>query len=168
MTCESFRTACSAGEDTPEMREHLRACTACLEVAVAADPDFLFRSLGGEMTPPGGVDAFVSSVMGEIGVRSAEKKMRRTGFFPVLRWSVAAAAMIGVIGTAMLHRNATAPITIAPVHVASIQRTVAAIEPRPVVENYQSSNATIVEVPNQENSDVKIVMIFDDSLPADL
>ena len=38
---------------------------------------------------------------------------------------------------------------------------------RPVIENYESENATLVEVP-ADASDVKIVMVFDENLPADL
>jgi len=39
---------------------------------------------------------------------------------------------------------------------------------KPVVETYESQSATIMEVPNEQNDDVKIVMIFDENLPADL
>jgi hypothetical protein len=39
--------------------------------------------------------------------------------------------------------------------------------PKPVIENYESQNATIVEVPT-EGEAVKVVMVFDESLPADL
>jgi hypothetical protein len=35
------------------------------------------------------------------------------------------------------------------------------------VETYSSHDATIVEMPN-DGSDTKVVMIFDDKLPADL
>jgi len=39
---------------------------------------------------------------------------------------------------------------------------------KPVVETYESKNATIVEVPSEAKDDVQVVMIFDESLPADL
>ena len=39
---------------------------------------------------------------------------------------------------------------------------------KPIIETYDSENATIVEVPSEEADDVKIVMIFDENLPADL
>jgi hypothetical protein len=50
---------------------------------------------------------------------------------------------------------------------------VAAIQPvklttKPIVETYDSQNATIVEVPNENASNVQVVMIFDEKLPADL
>jgi hypothetical protein len=51
---------------------------------------------------------------------------------------------------------------------------VATAKPRPTatatksfVETYSSHDATIVEMPN-DGSDTKVVMIFDDKLPADL
>ena len=63
-----------------------------------------------------------------------------------------------------------------PAAIAGIQHAALATKPfakplatKPVVETYQSNNATIVEVPSGEASDdVKIVMIFDENLPADL
>ena len=39
---------------------------------------------------------------------------------------------------------------------------------KPVVDAYDSKNATIVEVPSEAKDDVQVVMIFDESLPADL
>lgn len=39
---------------------------------------------------------------------------------------------------------------------------------RPVIEQYDSAGATIVEVPAQNSSEIRLVMIFDESLPADL
>jgi hypothetical protein len=40
---------------------------------------------------------------------------------------------------------------------------------KPIVETYESANATIVEVPSESAADdVKVVMIFDENLPADL
>ena len=39
---------------------------------------------------------------------------------------------------------------------------------KPVVETYDSKNATIVEVPREAKNDPQVVMIFDESLPADL
>ena len=42
-----------------------------------------------------------------------------------------------------------------------------AVSSRPVIQSYDSQKATIVEVPS-EGEDVTVVMVFDDSLPADL
>jgi len=39
---------------------------------------------------------------------------------------------------------------------------------KPVVDTYDSKNATIIEVPSESKDDVQVVMIFDESLPADL
>jgi hypothetical protein len=71
----------------------------------------------------------------------------------------------------LYERGAEAPGVLAPVQVA---RTVSPVTPKflttkPIVESYESESATIVEVPTDEvGDDVKIVMIFDENLPADL
>jgi hypothetical protein len=167
MNCDRFIAACRQGEDSVEMREHLRSCPRCLDFAVTIDPDFLFRSLGGEMTPPGGVDAFVTGVMDQLQVRAAEGRLlrRRPAFF--YGWSAAAAIAIALL-TFSIQRNASSPapagqVATSPAHAVQVNH-----EPRPVVENYDSSTATIVEVPTQNTGDLKVVMIFDESLPADL
>jgi hypothetical protein len=48
-----------------------------------------------------------------------------------------------------------------------VQAHPAATATKSFVETYSSHDATIVEMPN-DGSDTKIVMIFDDKLPADL
>ena len=171
MRCEFFRQNCVAGTDpAPEMLEHLRECGDCLNYAVAIDPDYLFRSLGGEMTPPGGIDAFVDGVMEQVHLRQTERKIARRGMPAVYRWAVSATLTIATIGGLQYqNRNSAVPeaLTAAANHVSGIVPVKNQLEPRPVVENYESVSATIVEVPNQ-TSDLKVVMIFDESLPADL
>lgn len=168
MNCETFRAAIRDGLDTIETREHLRSCPACLDYAVTVDPDHLFRSIGGEeLVPPGGVDAFVADVMQQVQVRKTERRIGSVRRFPsIYRWGVAASLAIGLLSIAILERPAPA---LAP--------SVAATRPvliehelvvRPVVEEYQMASATIVEVPTEPADDMKVVMIFDESLPADL
>jgi hypothetical protein len=141
---------------------------------MGVDPDLFFRSIGGEeLVPPGGVDEFVGGVMSQVRVRSAETSLtprRSVGMWQ--RLAIAATVAAGVTGATLVYRleqSAPAP---------QLARTVAtAVKPVPVrtaalatksfVETYSSHNATIVEVPN-DGSDTKIVMIFDDKLPADL
>lgn len=171
MRCEFFRQNCVLGtEPAPEMLEHLRECGDCLNHAVSVDPDYLFRSLGGEMTPPGGVDAFVDGVMEQVHLRETEKKLSRRGMPAVYRWAVAATLTIATIGGLQYQSGqSVAPVTLTAEasHGSAIVPVKNQLEPRPVVENYESSSATIVEVPNQ-TSDLKVVMIFDETLPADL
>ena len=73
---------------------------------------------------------------------------------------------VTVIGTAMFYRPAQQS---APVPVATIQQPVQlarAVVSRPVIENYENADATIVELASAD--DMQVVMVFDDSLPADL
>lgn len=171
MRCEFFRQHCLAGsEPTPGMLDHLRECGDCLNHAVAIDPDYLFRSLGGEMTPPGGIDAFVDGVMEQVHLRETEKKMDRRELPAMYRWAMAATLTIATLGGLRYQQgqSSTPGSVIAKAPQASLIVPVKnSMEPRPVVESYESSSATIVEVPNQ-TSDLKVVMIFDESLPADL
>ena len=46
--------------------------------------------------------------------------------------------------------------------------TPAKLTTKPVVETYESDNATIVEMPSNPGDDVQLVMIFDENLPVDL
>ena len=168
--CESFRTRFGVNADDPAVLEHLRACDRCLDFAAQQDPDVMFRALGGaEMMPPGGVDAFVDDVMTQVRVRSAEDTVHAR---PEQHWArrlaIAATIAAGVTGAAFFYSSDS---TIMP----AVSRPVAAVATKtfatkPVVESYESQNATIVEVPGEEagNDDVKIVMIFDENLPADL
>ena len=165
ISCQSFRT--NLQSRSPEVLEHLRKCDACLEHAVSVDPDNFFRAIGGEeLEPPGGIDAFAADVMAQVRLRQAEGSVARR-FVIAPRRLAAAAAIVVAIGVAALvydkveHRATPA----SPVAVATRPRPLAT---KPVIETYQSQNATIVEVPPEGKNDAQVVMIFDDSLPADL
>jgi hypothetical protein len=173
ISCDAFRKRFTADTEDALVLEHLRACDRCLDFAVQADPDVMFRSLGGgEMIPPGGVDAFVTDVMQQVRVRAAESTVtaRNVVSWP-RRLAVAATLAAGITG-AMLYNQASNPTT--PTTPLAIARTVAPVTvqkfaTKPVVETYESQSATIVEMPSEGAADdVKIVMIFDENLPADL
>ncbi len=169
MSCDLFRSSFSAGTEDAALLAHLRTCDRCLDFAARVDADILFRALGGEeMVPPGGVDAFVEDVMRQVRVRGAENAMIAPRVPVWRRYAVAAAVAIAIAGTTFVVRNdrATAPTSIAHYTPQPIAQTAALVE-KPVVESYEGDAATIVEVPSEQN-DVKIVMIFDESLPADL
>jgi hypothetical protein len=167
ITCESFRNRFEAGTGDPALLAHLRTCDRCLDLAAHADPDVMFRALGGEeMIPPGGVEAFVDDVMQQVRVRGAESTVsgpRRIVSWP-RRLAVAATLAAAVTGAVFFQtgQSASSP---APFRRAEI-RPVMSFATKPVVETYESQNATIVEVPSDD--DVRIVMIFDENLPADL
>ena len=171
MSCDSFRTRFHAGTDDAALLEHVRTCDRCLDFAVHADPDVMFRSLGGsEMIPPGGLDAFVGGVMQQVRVRDMETAAAtRTASWP-RRLAMAAAIGVAVFGATLVSRVDE------PVQTKAIARGAARTVPiaktlttKPIVETYDSQNATIVEVPTDAaDDDVKIVMIFDENLPADL
>jgi hypothetical protein len=172
ISCDAFRTRFEADPDNVAVLEHLRACDRCLDFAVQADPDVMFRAIGGgEMIPPGGVDAFVVDVMQQVRVRAAESTVtaRNVVSWP-RRLAVAATLVAGMTG-AMLYNRATNSVAVTPLTIA---RTAAPVTPgklatKPVVETYESDSATIVEMPSEgAGDDVKIVMIFDENLPADL
>ena len=174
ISCESFRTRFSANTDDPLVLEHIRACDRCLDFAVQTDPDVMFRAIGGgEMVPPGGVDAFVTGVMQQVRVRAAESTVAAA--HNVVSWprrlAVAATLAAGITG-AMLYNRATAPAPGVTSPVAAIAAKPVALTnfaTKPVVETYESDSATIVEMPSEGAADdVKIVMIFDENLPADL
>lgn len=170
MTCHYFRTNLQPGNADAAMLEHLRRCDACLDFAMRVDPDLFFRSLGGEeLVPPGGVEAFVGDVMSQVRVHDAEASLApRHAVSAWQRWAIAATVAAGITGGTLAYRYEHAPPMQQPVHL------VAAAKPRPTatatksfVETYSSHDATIVEMPS-DGSDTKIVMIFDDKLPADL
>lgn len=165
ISCDSFRTRFHAATDDSALLEHLRACDRCLDFAAREDPDVMFRALGGsEMAPPGGIDAFVDGVMQQVRVRGAETTVAaaRVGSW-TRRFAMAAALAIAAFGATLVYRTETA---VAP---RSIQRAaIRTLTTKPVVAAYDSQNATIVEVPTEGADDVKIVMIFDENLPADL
>lgn len=171
ISCDSFRKRFHENTEDAALLEHIRSCDRCLDFAASIDADILFRSLGGsDMIPPGGVDAFVDDVMRQVRVREAETTIDA---HPAVSWSrrlaIAAAVAITVTGATMLYRPDTAPVTSAP-QIAAAKPAAKILTTKPVVETYDSVNATIVEVPSEEtgSDDVKIVMIFDENLPADL
>lgn len=163
MKCESFRAALPE-IDSPEALAHLRECDACLNVVAESNPELMFRAIGGEeLVPEGGVDAFVHDVMREVQVREAARSMERSRF--VSRWyGLGAAAAIGatVLSYSLVHR----PYAPAPIGAPAATSVIASTS-RPVIESYDNGGATIVEVPSNDN-DTKIVMVFDETLPADL
>ncbi|HEX7829407.1 MAG TPA: hypothetical protein VF787_07105 [Thermoanaerobaculia bacterium] len=173
ISCDSFRKRFTANSDDAAVLEHLRACDRCLDHAVSIDPDVLFRSLGGDdLLPPGGLDAFVGEVMQQVRVHETEAKLESRN---VVSWSrrlaVAATLVAGISGAMLFTRGtASAPETSNPVAQARVIAPVTAqkLTTKPVVESYESENATIVEVPNESSDDIQIVMIFDENLPADL
>ncbi|HEX8617168.1 MAG TPA: hypothetical protein VF911_06260 [Thermoanaerobaculia bacterium] len=178
ISCDSFRTRFTAGTDDAVVLAHLRACDRCLDMAAHSDPDVMFRALGfsadEELVPPGGVDAFVNDVMQQVRVRGAETAVdssRNVVSWP-RRLAVAATLIAGITGAMLYDRGASHhPAAVSPVPSA---RSISPVTPKmlttkPIVETYESENATIVEVPTDDaGDDVKIVMIFDENLPADL
>ena|SRR5438132_4488141 len=166
ISCNRFRA--NLQSRSPETLEHLRKCDACLDYAVRVDPDNFFRAIGGdELIPQGGIDAFASDVMAQIRIRQTEGSVAKRFLVAPRRLAAAAAIVLAVgAGTTMYFRGAPA---ILPVPVAG--RIAGAPHPlatKPVVETYDSKNATIVEVPREAKNDPQVVMIFDESLPADL
>lgn len=170
MRCEDFRTAILEQEISDEVLDHLRSCEACMNVAVDHDPDLMFRAIGGEMEPPGGAEAFAAEVMQQIHVRETERRFGRTkGPGRFQRWAIAAAAAFTVVTGAMFWPRDTK--VDAPVDIVQVSHHEVADAPslvRPVVEKWDSSSAMIIEIPEEETSDLKVVMVFDESLPADI
>ena len=175
ISCDAFRKRFVPDTDDALVLEHLRACDRCLDFAAQTDPDVMFRALGGgEMITPGGVDAFVSGVMQQVRVRAAESTVtaRNVVSWP-RRLAVAATLAAGITG-AMLYNQSTDSTPLKTHQPLLVARAVAPVTSqkfatKPVVETYESQSATIVEMPSEGAADdVKIVMIFDENLPADL
>ncbi|HEX8410951.1 MAG TPA: hypothetical protein VF883_18950 [Thermoanaerobaculia bacterium] len=173
ISCDSFRARFEGGTEDAALLEHLRSCDRCLDVAAHADPDVMFRALGGsEMIPPGGIDAFVDGVMQQVRVRDAETAVAAA---KVVSWprrmALAAAIGVAVFGATLAYR-VDAPQASSPAARVAAAVTVPKnriLTTKPIVETYDSQNATIVEVPTEATGDdVKIVMIFDENFPADL
>jgi hypothetical protein len=169
ISCETFHALFAPGTDDVAALEHLRSCDACLDMAAHVDPDVMFRAIGGEMIPPGGVEAFTEDVMRQIHVRGTEHQL--TPQRVVLSWprrlAVAAMFVIGFTGALVFYpRDVDAP-AIAPTKIASAIKPLK-LTTKPIVESYDSANATILEVPTEGADDTRIVMIFDENLPADL
>jgi hypothetical protein len=168
ISCEVFRAQFTASTEDAELLEHVRMCDQCLPTALAIDPDILFRSMGSEnLQPPGGVDAFVGDVMREVRLRSTETSMARRPVSWIRRLAIAATIAIGIVGGTAMYRfeRSFTPVPLSIERAALHQTNFLS---RPVIENYQSNSATIVEVPTEGVEDVKVVMVFDESLPADL
>jgi hypothetical protein len=179
MNCELFRARFEGGSSDAAILGHIRTCDRCLDYAATIDPDIMFRALGGEeIIPPGGIDAFVDDVMQQVRVRSAESTMSRPN---VIAWprrlAVAATVAAGLTGAMLFYRaDAPQPQLPGPATIARAVTPVTAtkLATKPVIETYQSTgdataDATIVEMPTEDTGDdVKIVMIFDENLPADL
>ena len=170
MSCESFRTRFHAGTEDAALLAHLRTCDRCLDFAAHSDADVMFRALGGsDMVPPGGLDAFVNDVMQQVRVRDAETTVSARIVAWPRRLAMAAAVAMAVFGATLVYR-VDAPSQVEGSRLsarAGLPILDQTLTTKPIVESYQSDNATIVEVPT-EASDVKIVMIFDENLPADL
>ena len=166
MNCETFRAQFVPASADAALLEHLRSCDVCLNFAVERDDDILFRALGGDdIVPPGGVDAFVDDVMREVHLRGTEHTMSRSVAIWPRKLAVAAALAVVIAGSTFVYERRPAPLAGVPVvhHQFSQFKTAA----KPVIQSYDSQKATIVEVPS-EGEDVTVVMVFDDSLPADL
>jgi hypothetical protein len=167
MTCTAFRASFEAQTENPEVLEHVRACDACLDYAISIDPDIMFRAIGGgELVPPGGVDAFAADVMREVRLRSTESATHRVISWP-RRLAVAATLVAGITGGALVWQRER----VAPAPVVTPKASIARVAPmvsKPVIEKYDSDSATIVEMPTGSANDAQIVMIIDDKLPADL
>ena len=170
MTCSYFRANLQPGNADSAMLEHLRHCDACLDFAMNVDPDLFFRSLGGdELVPPGGIDAFVSDVMSQVRVHDVEASLvPRHTVSAWQRWAIAATVAIGITGATLAYRYEHTATVVQPTHIVATTKARPAITAtKSFVETYSSHDATIVEMPN-DGSDTKVVMIFDDKLPADL
>lgn len=167
MTCDVLASQLGT-ELTVEALAHLRECEDCLNASAAVDPFLMFRSLRGQqLEPPGGTDAFVAEVMQQVESEERRRKLqpppRQSSW---LRWGAAAAVLTGALTVGITYRpgiDVPVPQPAAPVAVAAAGSLLS----RPVVEHYEGANAFIVEVPESSN-DIQLVMIFDESLPADL
>jgi anti-sigma factor RsiW len=170
INCLEFRSAFQPGTEDADVLAHLRTCDRCLDHAAHVDPDVMFRALGtGEMIPPGGIDAFVEDVMRGVQIRTADTVVSRRVLSWPRRLAVAAVIAAGFTGaTLFLTHQQHTQIATPMASLASHHAAVRSLSTRPVVENYSSSNATIVQVPNESASDTQIVLVVDDTLPADL
>jgi hypothetical protein len=175
ISCNAFRANLRPDSSEPELLEHLRHCDACLDHAAGVNPDFLFQSLGGEeLVPPGGVDAFTHDVMQQLHVRTTESRLAHRVLSWPRRFAIAATIAAGVTGAAVVWQyEQQSAVTATPVAVQMrkpVTQMAAAVSlaTKPVVETYDSKNATIVELASEGSNDVKVVMIFDEQLPADL
>jgi hypothetical protein len=171
ISCETFRATFAPETSDAGVLDHIRACDACLDFAAGIDPDVLFRAIGGgELVPPGGIDAFVGDVMREVRLRSTESSMapRHVIHWPQ-RLAIAATIAAGVIGGALFYGHERGPAMPLTAQARSAVTPVTTkLTTKPIVDTYDSSTATIVEVPSEGANDVRVVMVFDEKLPADL
>ena len=167
ITCREFRDQFAPDTSDARLLEHVRTCDACLDFAAHVDPDIMFRAIGGgELLPPGGVDAFVNDVMQQVRVRSAANVVAIPSRWSWRRLSAAAAIVAGITAGAIVYeRGRVAPN---PASVPRIVPVATNLTTKPVVETYESEKATIVEVPASDIGSAQVVMIFDESLPSDL
>ena len=167
ISCDLFRARFEASTEDAVLLEHVRNCDGCLAAALPVDPDILFRAVGGDdLVPPGGVDAFVGDVMREVRLRSTETSMERQPLSWTRRLAIAATIAIGVLGGVAFYQFERTPAA-APLNVARASMR-GNLTSRPSVEAYDSQSATIVEMDTEGAADVKVVMVFDETLPADL
>lgn len=169
MNCTTFRATLQPGTNDAELLAHLRTCDACLDYGLGVDPDLFFRAMGGEeLVPPGGIDAFVGDVMAQVRSRETENVAlpQRTPWWQ--RMAVAAMITSGVAAATLIGMHERQqPVVSTPVARVAVAAPKALATPKPLIENYDSKDATIVEVPS-DAKDVQVVMIFDKTLPADL
>jgi hypothetical protein len=171
MNCSEFRSAFAPATDDAAILEHVRSCDPCLDFAAHADPDIIFRAIGGaEMIPPGGVDAFVDDVMHAVHLRKAEDELapRRAPLGWTRKLAVAATFAAGITGATLVWQHEqVSPVqaTLSTQHSALSTRNLVT---KPVVETYSSNKATIVEMPAESGNSPQVVMILDENLPADL
>lgn len=172
ISCATFRNTLTPGTTDAALLDHLRRCDACVDYAVGIDPDFFFRAIGGEtLVPPGGVDAFVDDVMRQVNVRRKESAIAPQ---PATTWrqrfAIAAMLAAGISAATLVYRTDVKSPSAPAARVAAVTPKKAvvpvALTTKPIIDSYDSKNATIVEVPSDNN--VNVVMIFDDKLPADL
>lgn len=177
MNCNEFRISLDAGHDTPETREHQRECATCLELAISREPSTMFSTLGGnDLLPPEGLDAFVSGVMNEVRLRETEKTLEKKDHPMKVAWWWAAAAAVFIMFTTWLAiQPQSTPDSLLQSSPAAVVESTPMVEPLgapsltlPVIDHYDKAAATIVELPSDSVDDLKIVMIFDESLPQDL
>jgi hypothetical protein len=171
MNCHELRAAFAPATEDPAILEHVRSCDPCLDFAAHVDPDVMFRAIGGaDLIPPGGVDAFVNDVMHAVHLRKAEDELapRRAAMSWTRKLAVAATLVAGITGGALVWQHDNVAPVAHPISIQHAALSTRSLTTKPVVETYSSSNATIVEMPADGGNGPQVVMILDESLPADL
>jgi len=105
--------------------------------------------------------------MAQVRLRHAEGSVARRFLIAPRRLAAAAAVVVTIGAGALMFEKNHAATGFRP-SVRAEARPHIVLATKPVVETYQSRGATIVEIPSQGSNDASVVMIFDDSLPADL